>query len=649
MLKNKLSALAVALFVFAVIAAPASALTVQEQIDALLAQIAQLQGGTTTTTTTGGYQFTKDLTIGSMGADVTALQDILIAKGALVMPAGVAKGYFGALTKAAVAKWQAMEGIAPAAGYVGPISRAKLNAMGGTTTPTTPGSTTPVTGTLEGDFGTISDVDELGAYNNEEVGEGQDGVKVLGAEIEASDDGDISLTAVKISFDSTGNTGSDNLDDYVSDVTVMLDGEEVGSADVDGFSENGSLFTKTIALSEAVIKADETAKLYVVVDAVNSFDSADISGDSWTVDIESIKFVDGSGDTTTDTSTGDIDGMDVPIDFVSFSTAADTELKISSASDNPEAGIVIADDSSNTDNVTLLKGKLKLEGTSDVVIDEFPVTFTATANGGTADGVDDIAGSVTLIIDGEEYSETMSLTSALVGTVTFDNLDFDLSSEDTVEFEVLADINDIDGTVFVAGATLKADVTASNRNLMDVENSEGDQLSDSSEKSGTATGEAQEFRTSGIMLTLVSTATDATTGTSAGDDIGLFTIKYKVTAVGDTVYVSSLADATTAANTDGKTSITIDRAGTATATNISVALVNNTDTDLNAAGLYTIEEGESETFEVSASVPMNSGTVGQHRMSLSGVRWTTDSTDATPSNSYTSNLDSFKTSYKVLN
>ena len=109
---------------------------------------ASLNGQPTTpvTPSTGaGYQFTTDLTIGSKGADVIALQDVLISKGFLTMPAGVAKGYFGTLTQTAVSKWQASAGITPAAGYVGPKSRAALNAMGGSTTP---GTTTPVAGSV---------------------------------------------------------------------------------------------------------------------------------------------------------------------------------------------------------------------------------------------------------------------------------------------------------------------------------------------------------------------------------------------------------------------------------------------------------------------------------------------------------------------
>src|SRR3989344_8768553 len=104
----------------------AGAVTVAElqtQINALMAQLAILQGSTVTTVT-----FTQNLTIGSRGTEVTALQQVLVAQGHLVMPTGVAMGYFGSLTKAAVAKWQAANGVAPAVGFWGPLSRAKYNA-----------------------------------------------------------------------------------------------------------------------------------------------------------------------------------------------------------------------------------------------------------------------------------------------------------------------------------------------------------------------------------------------------------------------------------------------------------------------------------------------------------------------------------------
>jgi hypothetical protein len=92
-------------------------------------------GGTTTTGNTGGevlgaatYNFTHDLTIGSTGSDVTALQQYLIAAG-FSIPAG-ATGYFGAQTQSALAAFQAARGIYPPAGYFGPITRAYVMAHG---------------------------------------------------------------------------------------------------------------------------------------------------------------------------------------------------------------------------------------------------------------------------------------------------------------------------------------------------------------------------------------------------------------------------------------------------------------------------------------------------------------------------------------
>ena len=143
-LKSKLFASAVAFtMVFSMMPILASAQTTAEltaQINSLLAMIAQLQaqiaGGKTTTSSTV-TTLTSDQTVGSKGEEVTELQNWLVSNGYLTMPVGVATGYFGNLTKAAVAKFQVANGITPAVGYFGPITRAKLNSMLTTTTTTT--------------------------------------------------------------------------------------------------------------------------------------------------------------------------------------------------------------------------------------------------------------------------------------------------------------------------------------------------------------------------------------------------------------------------------------------------------------------------------------------------------------------------------
>jgi peptidoglycan hydrolase-like protein with peptidoglycan-binding domain len=80
------------------------------------------------------YFFTTDLTIGLTGDDVIALQKFLVSKNFLVMPVGVSMGYFGNITKMAVAKWQTSSGITPALGYFGPKSMAFIKAYTKNTT-----------------------------------------------------------------------------------------------------------------------------------------------------------------------------------------------------------------------------------------------------------------------------------------------------------------------------------------------------------------------------------------------------------------------------------------------------------------------------------------------------------------------------------
>lgn len=132
-----------------------SAATLEEQIAALQAQLNALLAQVPSGSTVAAYTFTKDLKLGSTGADVKALQKVLNSNPATVVAttgagsAGMESTYFGAKTKAAVIKFQTLNSISPAVGYVGSLTRAKLNSMStGTGTGTTPVATGPVSVTL---------------------------------------------------------------------------------------------------------------------------------------------------------------------------------------------------------------------------------------------------------------------------------------------------------------------------------------------------------------------------------------------------------------------------------------------------------------------------------------------------------------------
>ena len=95
---------------------------------------ASLEGATKGSVTSAAVAaFKSDLTVGSLGSHVKALQEFLNAKGYTVASSGPGSPgnettEFGPLTKAALIKYQKAKGITPAVGYFGPITRAAINA-----------------------------------------------------------------------------------------------------------------------------------------------------------------------------------------------------------------------------------------------------------------------------------------------------------------------------------------------------------------------------------------------------------------------------------------------------------------------------------------------------------------------------------------
>jgi hypothetical protein len=118
--------------------------SLQAQIASLTAELnstgTTTTSGTTTSVGSTNYNFTSDLTVGSTGSAVRALQTFLIGQGDLVL--ATPTQYFGPMTQKALAKFQAAHNIHPSVGYFGPMTRAYVNSLSTSSTTTT---TTTVT------------------------------------------------------------------------------------------------------------------------------------------------------------------------------------------------------------------------------------------------------------------------------------------------------------------------------------------------------------------------------------------------------------------------------------------------------------------------------------------------------------------------
>ena len=134
--------------------------------------------------------FTRNLTVGVSGSDVTCLQNALKAQGHM---SANATGFFGPLTKAAVAKWQAANGVSPAAGFFGSLSQAKFASMGGVATTPPAGGTTPppATGTGLMVSGAVQPANTLAVFNAARV-------QFTKFTVTAGNDGDVVMNSVTV-------------------------------------------------------------------------------------------------------------------------------------------------------------------------------------------------------------------------------------------------------------------------------------------------------------------------------------------------------------------------------------------------------------------------------------------------------------------
>ncbi len=617
---------------------------------------------TTTTTTSACSVGSMDLTVGSTGAAVVCLQNALVAGGYLVMPAGVAPGYFGALTKAAVIKWQMAAGVSPAAGYFGPISRAKFNLTAGgstgtvstvpgcmpgamfsattgaacTTTSTVPGCTAGAafssttgaacgTGTTSTSTGPLkggeADLTEFNLRSEDASGdEGEEGVDLATAEFDV-EDADIRIERVELTASSSDLSLEDAPWQYFDTIGVYADGKklaEIDASDRDEWDEgDDGVYTATFTGLSYVVRENATAKITFTADLSNSIDDADLDQEfDFYVDTDGIRGVDAAG---VQQYTGD---EDETVTF-SFGEEDNGDLTIKSNSDDPNASILVGDADDESDDLDVFVFDIDNDSDADAIINDLTIGVTT----GTNTSAENIIRTATLTVGTEEFDGDIAST-----TISFDDMDLAIDGDDSVTATL---------TVTLKASPVQTTVIFDLVGSTDVD-AEGAVSGDDTTVGGSQTSSTHTVALTGIVVKAVSHTQSVTTpGSSSSATYGSYTLVYTVQALEEDAFIDDTAASSTALTYGAGFSLIGD-----TYAGPAASAVLTSTADLDSGTRFVVREGDTETFTL--TVTLNPTTAGTFGVRLNKVNFNDDNATADTSLTVDPNENNFRTATQYI-
>jgi hypothetical protein len=559
---------------------------------------------------------------GSNPAYVMALQTNLNVC-AMANPALVADGKFGPKTTAAVSAFQVANGGLTVDGKAGPKTQAALVAKcagSSTSSNNNDNNNSSSTTTLSGGAGDATITHSTTAVVNT-VYEGDSNAKVAAFKAKA-DGSDLAVTALKVTLTKSSGSGSTRLDRYLSGVSVWMGSKKVGSADVSDFTKSGSDYSKTISLSNAVIKQDATQTFWISVDAIDSINTAELAS-TLDLDVNTVRFNDATGAILS----GDLSDLSTE-NFAFGGASANDTVSITASTSNPQAANLMVKTGSTSDSYLVSAFKLKT-GTDakDVQINEMPVAIHIANGGNNLDAADGLIDSVTLKINGDTYesdSDTGSVSNGN-GTQTY-NFVFDNGAV------VLAGDSSTDVKVYVKFAEQKSGNTdnyASGTTLYTVSSvsdaesvSNGDVVS----VSGSSTSKTHSVSVSAPTFSIVGTPTlTSYFASDTATDVYLAKFVFNVTAGDDDIYLSS--------NTGD---INYTQLGNGAINSVTLDSEDNTLQD--NSGDFLITSGSTEKFTLSYYV---NGNDASDKFTING--FTYGLTDGAADLTVTTGLSSFHT------
>jgi peptidoglycan hydrolase-like protein with peptidoglycan-binding domain len=591
-------------------------------------------------------QFNRNLTIGSSGADVAALQTILVSGGYLVMPQGVAKGYFGPLTRSAVARWQAAVGISPAAGYFGPISRSRINAAVVVTPPANPCPTGYTASGMNpvicmpsstGGNGTTTDPGNNNNDNQLRGGEAtlsrlnmrdgendrvKEGEAAEVAEIEFRvENGDIRIDRIDLTFTSDNNNQEDEPWDAITNIRLLANGREIADEDVsdeDDWLRDRSPYVFRFSGINHIIRQGTNPRIVVEVESANGIVSSN-QIDRWTlfVDTNGIRGTDAAGIQQYIGNSSEITTFEI------VDASVGDELSVRHSADNPDATVLEVSDNSRSDYYTVLSFELQADE-RDIAIRDIPIVLETASS-----SVGRVINNARIEIDGKTYSRyRLSSDNGTSSVMTFDiDRQATVRSNRSATVNIMLSFNAANGSNYMSGETIQASVVGANITARGANNLNA---------TGNATGEVHTLATEGVIVApaSITTRTIGTNSTQAA-----YTFNIDVKAFENDAYIKLAASEGTVENNAGFNVVFLDGNNNVVTTGTSSFTVSANKSE-TSSGFVRVNENQTVRFTVQAF--FDPAVSGVYKAQLYSVNFNDANADAdeqyvlTPVSSYRS-------------
>lgn len=603
--------------------------------------------------------FTLDLKQGDRGTEVMSLQKVLNADSRTQITSigagspGNETSYFGSLTKKALINYQIIKGVT-ASGMVDAATRAELNrvAVASSSSSSATSSTSSTSSSSSSVISTTGVEGIITATLNPSPASGttvyENTLKnsVLGVKLEAKLS-DISIERIKINLGTATSIYTKVFSKiYVIDGSTVLASADLNSSTV---VKDGSSYYITLTGLNTVISKDSTKILTIAVDTYSGIKTADLGSKTVKIDANGVRGLDGAGISQYGPATSDVITRSATVAAALVDSAS---LSLSTSSNTPGAGLVIANDGSSNnekDLVTLLNFDLRAEKDAVKVTD---LTATIAKTGaGTA------TATTAYIYDGSTLLGSASVDTS-TGLAFFNDIDITVPKDTTKTYTLKVDIRSADTTSANITATLVASTGTISATAAGIaaENSSGSNVAET----GSATGKTMVAVKKGPQFSLVSSsitkgATPEQTNISTSTATGNMTLRIK--AIGGNLTFSAAAGTTVYGTALGNAAFNF---GTYKANALTTLLVASTTSfgslpsqfTANGTTQYTLAQNQEAdiplTFlfegRTTAGVVVSTDSYG---IGLEGMAWGIDGA-ATTSSTFMSGLSSWRTSTVTL-